>query len=101
LCRIYDTPEILAEGKSMKVELDQEVRRSRAQSTGETIVVIFKGKGVWQAKSLQTGETGTFSTRRAAEIAMSKPETWNQTSAKIFAGELPKYDKSKDVVQAG
>lgn len=84
----------------MKVELDQEVRRSRAQSTGETVVVIFKGKGIWQAKSLQTGETALFPTRRRAEIAMSKPQTWSETSAKIFAGELPKYDKSKDVVDA-
>ena len=84
----------------MKVELDQEVRRSRAQSTGETIVVIFKGKGLWQTKSLQTDQTAIFSTRRAAEIAMSKPETWNDISAKIVSGELPKYDKSKDVANA-
>jgi hypothetical protein len=79
----------------MKVEIGQVVKQSRARSTGETIIVKFDGKKTWVAKSVQTGEFKAFETRRAAEIAMSKPETWSETSAKITRGDLPKYGSEK------
>lgn len=82
----------------MKVEIAQIVKRSRARSTGETIIVRFDGKKTWIVKSIETGEFKVFETRRAAEIAMSKPETWNETSAKIARGDLPKYGSGKDDV---
>lgn len=81
----------------MKVEIGQVVKRSRARSTGETIIVKFDGNQNWCVKSVQTGEFKGFETRRAAEIAMSKPETWSETSAKIARGELPKYKTEKAV----
>jgi hypothetical protein len=84
----------------MKVEIGQIVKRSRARSTGETIVVFYNGEKNWVVKSLETEQSNVYSTRRQAEIAMSAPEKWNEISAKIVSGELPKYDKSKNVVNA-
>lgn len=84
----------------MKVELGQEVKRGRARSTGETIIVFFNGKKNWVTKSIETGESCVFNTRRDAEIAMSKPETWNDISAQIASGELPKYKTEKQSINA-
>jgi len=84
----------------MKVEIGQVVKRSRARSTGETIVVFYNGEKNWVVKSSETGQSNVYSTRRQAEIAMSAPEKWSEISAKIVSGELPKYDKSKDVANA-
>jgi hypothetical protein len=81
----------------MKVEIGQVVKRSRARSTGETIVVFYNGEKNWVVKSLQTEQSRVYSTRRQAEIAMSKPESWNEISAQIAAGELPKYETEKTV----
>ena len=75
----------------MKVEIGQEVKRSRARSTGETIIVFYNGEKNWVTRSINTGDSNVYSTRRAAEIAMSKPEKWSSISAQIVAGELPKF----------
>ena len=84
----------------MKVTPGQTVKRSRARSTGETIVVVYYDKNQWAARSLHTGAEFVFPTRRAAEIAMSKPETWNSVSREIVDGKLPKYTKEHEVVPA-
>lgn len=81
----------------MKVEIGQVVKRSRARSTGETIVVFYNGEKNWVVKSLETEQSNVYSTRRQAEIAMSSPEKWNEISAQIAAGELPKYKAEKTV----
>lgn len=81
----------------MKVEIGQVVKRSRARSTGEIIVVVYHDKNKWAARSLHTGAEHVFPTRRAAEIAMSKPETWNPVSKEIVDGKLPKYTKEHEI----
>lgn len=81
----------------MKVEIGQVVKRSRARSTGETIVVFYNGEKNWVVKSLETEQSNVYSTRRQAEIAMSKPENWNEISAQIASGQLPKYKTEKTV----
>lgn len=81
----------------MKVEIGQVVKRSRARSTGETIVVFYNGEKNWVVKSLETEQSNVYSTRRQAEIAMSSPEKWSEISAQIAAGELPKYKAEKAV----
>lgn len=79
----------------MKVEIGQVVKHSRARSTGETIVVFYNGEKNWVVKSLETEQSRVYSTRRQAEIAMSKPETWSEISAQIASGQLPKYETKR------